>query len=444
MSEADLTGDRVEVQSGFLHGADGRTKQAADDVLSGTDRRGVLLRLLPFFGPAFVASIAYVDPGNFATNISAGARFGYLLLWVVVASNLMAMLVQTLSAKLGLATGRNLAETCRDEFPRSAVWSMWVLAEVVAMATDLAEFLGASLGFFLLLHVPLLVGAIFTAIVTFAILTLERYGFRPLEVAIGFFVAIIAICYLLELAIGHPIWSQVGAHAFVPAFRGRESVLLAAGILGATVMPHVVYLHSGLTQNRIVTRDPARLKKLFHFQTVDVVIAMTVAGLVNGAMLIMAAATFHSHGFANVGTIEEAHRTLAPLLGSASAVIFAIALLASGLSSSTVGTMSGQMIMQGFVRRRIPVWVRRAVTMAPAFVVIIAGLDPTRTLVISQVVLSFGLPFAVIPLVVFTSRRRLMGTLTNSRTTIVLAAIVSTLIVALNIVLLVLIFSGTA
>lgn len=444
MSERELTGDRIEVETGFLKRADGRTQQAADDVLSGSGKRGMLLRLLPFFGPAFVASVAYVDPGNFATNISAGAKFGYLLLWVVVASNLMAMLVQTLSAKLGLATGRNLAETCRDEFPRAAVLAMWVLAEVVAMATDLAEFLGAALGFFLLLHVPLLIGAIFTAIVTFAILTLERYGFRPLEVAIGFFVAIIAICYLLELLIGHPLWSQVGTHAVLPAFKGRESVVLAAGILGATVMPHVVYLHSGLTQNRIVTRDPVRLKRLFRFQTVDVMIAMTVAGLVNGAMLIMAAATFHAHGFANVGTIEQAHKTLAPLLGGASALIFAIALLASGLSSSTVGTMSGQMIMQGFVRRRIPIWVRRAVTMAPAFVVIMMGLDPTRTLVLSQVVLSFGLPFAVIPLVIFTSRKRLMGTLTNRPTTIVLASIVSTLIVALNVLLLLLIFSGSA
>jgi manganese transport protein len=257
-------------------------------------------------------------------------------------------------------------------------------------------------------------------------------------------VVIIAVCYVLELVIGHPVWSQAAPHAVLPAFQGKESVLLAAGILGATVMPHVVYLHSGLTQNRIVTRDPARLKRLFRFQTIDVAIAMTVAGLVNGAMLIMAAATFHTSGHANVGTIEQAHRTLAPLLGGASAVIFAIALLASGLSSSTVGTMSGQMIMQGFVRRRIPIWVRRAVTMTPAFVVILAGTDPTRTLVISQVVLSFGLPFAVVPLVFFTSSKRLMGTLRNSRPTIVLAAIVSTLIVALNLVLLYLIFTGAA
>jgi manganese transport protein len=441
-----MSGDRLvvsEPKRSLLRRADSRTKIAADAVLDGR-RRPLLLRLLPFVGPAFVASVAYVDPGNFATNVQGGAKFGYLLLWVVVTANLMAMLVQTLSAKLGLATGRNLAETCRDELPRSAVWAMWVLAEVVAMATDLAEFLGAALGFYLLLHVPLIVGAVFTAIVTFAILALERYGFRPLEVAIGFFVAIIAVCYLLELIIGHPVWHEVAAHAFAPKFAGRESVLLAAGILGATVMPHVVYLHSGLTQNRIVTRDPQRLRRLFRFQTVDVVIAMGIAGLVNGAMLVMAAATFHATGHSNVGTIEEAHRTLAPLLGSASSVIFAVSLLASGLSSSTVGTMSGQLIMQGFIHRRIPILLRRLVTMAPAFIVIMLGLDPTRTLVLSQVVLSFGLPFAVVPLVLFTSRRRIMGTLRNHAATIVMASVVATLIVGLNVFLLIQIFSGGA
>ena len=443
-----MTGDRItipeETKKGFLHRADRRTQTAADVVLEGQRHRPLFLRLLPFFGPAFVASIAYVDPGNFATNIQGGAKFGYLLLWVVVSANLMAMLVQTLSAKLGLVTGRNLAETCRDEFPKHVVWAMWLLAEVVAMATDLAEFLGAALGFYLLLHVPLIVGAVFTAIVTFGILALERYGFRPLEVAIGFFVAIIAVCYLLELVIGHPVWREVAAHAFNPKFQGRESILLAAGILGATVMPHVVYLHSGLTQDRIVTKDPARLKRLFRFQTIDVMIAMGIAGVVNGAMLIMAAATFHNTGHANIGTIEEAHKTLAPLLGSASATIFAISLLASGLSSSTVGTMSGQLIMQGFIHRRIPIMLRRLVTMAPAFVVIFLGLDPTRTLVLSQVVLSFGLPFAVVPLVVFTSRRRIMGTLRNHAVTIAIATVVSALIIGLNVFLLLQIFSGSA
>jgi manganese transport protein len=443
-----MSGDRItipelETKKGFLHRADSRTKTAADAVLDGQGNRRLFRRLLPFFGPAFVASVAYVDPGNFATNIQGGAKFGYLLLWVVVSANLMAMLVQTLSAKLGLATGRNLAETCRDELPQPVVWGMWVLAEVVAMATDLAEFLGAALGFLLLLHVPLIVGAIFTGIVTFAILALEKYGFRPLEVAIGCFVAIIAVCYLLELIIGHPAWGEVAKHAFNPKFQGTESVLLAAGILGATVMPHVVYLHSGLTQNRIVTRDPGRLKRLFRFQTLDVVIAMGIAGGVNGAMLIMAAATFHNTGHADVGTIEQAHKTLAPLLGSASSMIFAISLLASGLSSSTVGTMSGQLIMQGFIHRRIPILLRRAVTMAPAFIVILMGLDPTRTLVLSQVVLSFGLPFAVVPLVVFTSRGRIMGMLRNHAATIALATIVSAMIIGLNIFLLLQIFSGS-
>jgi manganese transport protein len=444
-----VSGDRITIpelestKKGFLNRADHRTKTAADAVLDGTGNRRLVRRLLPFFGPAFVASVAYVDPGNFATNIQGGAKFGYLLLWVVVSANLMAMLVQTLSAKLGLATGRNLAETCRDELPRPVVFAMWVLAEIVAMATDLAEFLGAALGFLLLLHVPLIVGAIFTGIVTFAILALEKYGFRPLEVAIGCFVAIIAVCYLLELIIGHPAWGQVAAHAFNPKFQGTESVLLAAGILGATVMPHVVYLHSGLTQNRIVTKDPGRLKKLFRFQTIDVVIAMGIAGGVNGAMLIMAAATFHNTGHADVGTIEQAHKTLAPLLGSASSMIFAISLLASGLSSSTVGTMSGQLIMQGFIHRRIPILLRRAVTMAPAFIVIMMGLDPTRTLVLSQVVLSFGLPFAVVPLVIFTSRGRIMGTLRNHAATIAIATIVSAMIIGLNIFLLLQIFSGS-
>jgi manganese transport protein len=320
---------------------------------------------------------------------------------------------------------------------------MWALAEVVAMATDLAEFLGAALGFYLLLHVPLVVGAVLTAIVTFAILALERFGFRPLEVAIGFFVAIIAVCYLLEMVIGHPVWRAVAAHAFTPKFAGSESVLLAAGILGATVMPHVVYLHSGLTQNRIVTKNPGQLRKLFRFQMADVVIAMGIAGLVNGAMLIMAAATFHATGHASIGTIQEAHRTLAPLLGSASSVIFAISLLASGLSSSTVGTMSGQLIMQGFIHRRIPVLLRRVVTMAPAFAVILLGLDATRTLVLSQVVLSFGLPFAVVPLVVFTSRRRIMGVLRNRAPTIAVATVVSALIIGLNVFLLLRVFGGS-
>jgi manganese transport protein len=359
-----------------------------------------------------------------------------------VASNLMAMLVQTLSAKLGIATGLNLAEMCRERFPRPAVWVMWVLMEIVAMATDLAEFLGAALGFNLLFHIPLFTAGLLTAVVTFAILALERYGFRPVEAVITALVGVIAGCYVIETFLDRPDWGQIAYNAVVPRFAGTESVLLATGILGATVMPHVVFLHSALTQGRIVTRDPGQLKRLFRFECVDVTIAMSLAGLVNGAMLIMAAATFHAKGMTHVATIEEAHRTLTPLLGTASSWVFAISLLASGLSSSTVGTMSGQVIMQGFLHRRIPIWLRRLVTMLPALAVIAIGLEPTRTLVMSQVVLSFGLPFAIIPLVRFTALPEVMGPLVNRRPTTAVASVVAALIIALNVFLIYQIFFG--
>jgi len=313
---------------------------------------------------------------------------------------------------------------------------MWVIAEVVAMATDLAEFLGAALGFYLLFHIPLLAAGILTAIVTFVILSLERYGFRPLEAVITAFVGVIALSYLAEIFIVQPDWGLVGYHVIVPQFSGTESILLATGILGATVMPHVIYLHSALMQGRIVTRDPAQLRRLFRFELLDVVIAMGAAGLINAAMLVMAASTFFTKGLTEIGTIEEAHRTLQPLLGDASSWIFAVSLLASGLSSSTVGTMAGQVIMQGFLRQHIPPWIRRLVTMIPSLIVIAIGLEPTRTLVISQVVLSFGLPFAVIPLVMFTARKDIMGVLVNRRATTVLAGAVAALIVALNLFLL--------
>lgn len=421
---------------------DAGTIDAATQVLTGQSQRRGLARILPFLGPAFVASVAYMDPGNFATNIQGGAQFGYTLLWVVVASNLMAMLIQTLSAKLGIATNLNLAEQCRLHFPRPVVWLMWVLMEVVAMATDLAEFLGAALGFYLLFGIPLWLAGILTAIVTFLILSLERYGFRPLEAVITALVGVIATSYLIETVLDRPVWGQVLYHAVVPQFSGPESVLLASGILGATVMPHVIFLHSSLTQGRIVVKDPTLLRRLFHFEIVDVVLAMGLAGLINAAMLMMAASTFFREGMHHVGTIEEAHRTLEPLLGPAASWIFAISLLASGLSSSSVGTMSGQVIMQGFLSRHIPGWLRRLVTMAPSLIVIFIGLDPTRTLVISQVLLSFGLPFAVIPLVLFTSRRDVMGPLVNHRLTTVVAGIVAGLIVALNLYLLYATFAG--
>jgi manganese transport protein len=418
------------------------TVTAAGEILTGRVRRRGFARLLPFLGPAFIAAVAYIDPGNFATNIQAGSKYGFLLLWVILASNLMAMLVQSLSAKLGIATGQNLAELCRQEFPKPVVWIMWALMEIVAMATDLAEFVGAAVGFNLLFGMPLLPAGLLTGAITFLILAVERRGFRPLEVVITALVGVIAGCYLIEVMLRPPAVASIVTSLSPPRFAGSESVLLATGILGATVMPHVVFLHSSLTQQRIVTHTSDQMVRLFRFELVDVLIAMGVAGLVNGAMLITAASTFFAGGLTHVGTIEEAHRTLTPLLGGLSATVFAISLLASGLSSSTVGTMSGQVIMQGFLHRRIPVWTRRTVTMLPALAVLAVGLDPTRTLVISQVVLSFGLPFALVPLVLFTRRHDLMGVLTNHRYTTAAAVIVTALIVALNALLLVQLLGG--
>jgi manganese transport protein len=421
---------------------DSKTIQAASEILSGSSRKGRFAKLLPFLGPAFIASVAYMDPGNFATNIQAGAQFGYLLLWVIVGSNLMAMLIQSLSAKLGIATGLNLAEHCRNQFSRPVVISMWVLNELVAMATDLAEFLGAAVGINLLFGIPLWLAGIITAIATFLILGLERYGFRPLEAVITALVGVVAVSYLIETILDKPQWSEVLYHAVVPQFQGPTSVLLAAGILGATVMPHAIFLHSALTQNRIVVREPAMLKKLFRFEILDVLIAMGLASLINAAMLIMAASTFHFQGQTSVGTLEEAYLTLEPLLGKSASWFFAISLLAAGLSSTSVGTMAGQVIMQGFLHRHIPPWLRRLVTMLPSLIVIMIGLDPTRTLVISQVMLSFGLPFAIIPLVMFTRRKDLMGVLVNGKITTFLASLSAALIIVMNIYLLYQIFFG--
>jgi manganese transport protein len=355
-----------------------------------------------------------------------------MLLWVVMGSNLLAMLVQTLSAKLGIATQHNLAELCRRRFPRWLVWTMWVLMEIVAMATDLAEFLGAALGLYLLFGMPLWIAGLATGAATFAILVLERFGFRPLEAVITAMVGVIAFCYLIELGVAHPDWGQVAVGSFRPRFAGRDSVVLAAGILGATVMPHVIFLHSSLTQNRIVPRTAEQSRRLFHFEVFDVVLAMGVAGAINAAMMIMAAKAFHDRGLFDVDAIEKAYLTLQPLLGKAAGTLFALSLLASGLSSSVVGTMSGQVIMQGFLDRHIPVWLRRLVTMAPALIVIFLGLDATRTLIFSQVALSFGLPMAIIPLVLFTRRADVMGVLVNRRLTSALAWLAAALILALN------------
>jgi manganese transport protein len=410
---------------------------AGERVLRG--RRGGF-RLWPFLGPAFIACVAYIDPGNFATNIAGGSRYGYTLVWVIVASNLMAMLIQTLSAKLGIATGRNLPEVCREQFSHRASISLWVQAEVIAMATDLAEFLGAAIGFHLLLGIGLFPAALFTGVAAFAILGLQRFGFRPLEATIAAIVGVIGACYLAEIFYARPSFGAVAKHAVVPQFAGGDSVLLSVGILGATVMPHVIYLHSALMQNRVRPQNAEQARTLMRYTQIDVVLAMTIAGLINMAMLVTAASAFYKSGLLHVESLETAHKTLQPILGGASATLFALALLASGLSSSTVGTMAGQVVMQGFLRRRIPLFLRRAVTMIPALVVIGLGrrygLDASRTLVISQVVLSFGIPFALVPLVMFTSRRDVMGGLVNRRTTTVVAVAVAAVISALNLFLL--------
>jgi manganese transport protein len=398
-------------------------------------QRGRIRGALPLLGPAFVAAVAYIDPGNFATNIQGGARYGYLLVWVVLSANLMAMLIQMLSAKIGIATGKNLPEVCREMFPRGVTVSLWIQAELIAMATDLAEFVGAAIALNLLFGVPLFVAGLMTGVVAFAILALQQRGHRRFELVIAGLFGVVLLGFLYQAFEVGPDASQA-VKGFVPHFAGSDSILLAAGILGATVMPHVIYLHSALTQGRIAVRDDAERKRVMRFQRLDVVIAMSVAGVVNLAMLMVAAALFHTTGNTGVDSIEGAYHGFQNLVGNGTAIAFGLALLASGFASSSVGTYAGQVVMQGFINRRIPLLLRRLVTMTPALVVLALGLDPTRSLVISQVVLSFGIPFALIPLVIFTSRKKLMGALVNRRITTVAASVVATLIVALNIFLL--------
>ena len=397
--------------------------------------RGRFSGRLMLLGPAFVAAVAYVDPGNFATNISGGAKYGYLLLWVILAANLMAMLIQNLSAKIGIATGRNLPEICRERFPRGVSIGLWVQAELIAMATDLAEFVGAAIAFNLLFDVPLFPAGLMTAVIAFGILALQNRGYRTFEIAIVALLAVILFGFLYQTLVAEAISTDV-LGGFVPGFSGTGSILLATGILGATVMPHVIYLHSALTQDRIRPRDNAEKKKLLRFQRIDVFIAMGIAGLVNMSMLIVAATLFHGSALANVDTIEGAHAGFKAVVGGGAAIAFGLALLASGFASSSVGTYAGQVVMQGFIDRKIPLALRRAITMAPALVVLALGLDPTKSLVISQVVLSFGIPFALVPLVLLTSKREIMGELVNRRVTTVAAAVVAGMIIALNLFLL--------
>jgi manganese transport protein len=416
------------------------TARAAHQSLKG-DRRG-LRGLLPFLGPAFIAAVAYVDPGNFATNIAGGAQFGYLLLWVILVSNLMAMLIQSMSAKLGIATGKNLPEVCRERFPRPVSLGLWVQAEIIAMATDLAEFIGAALALNLLFGVPLFSAGLLTAVGAFVILELQRRGFRPLEAAISSMVGVIVLAFAFQMFYAQPEGDRILAGLFTPQFVGTGSVLLAAGILGATVMPHVIYLHSALTQRRVVGRTEEEKKKIFRFEFVDVVIAMAIAGTINASMLIMAAALFNANGLTGVGDIDLAFEQLRVLASDNAAIIFGVALLASGLASSSVGTLSGQVVMQGFINRTIPLWLRRLITMAPALVILAIGVNASYALVISQVVLSFGIPFALIPLLIFCRNRGLMGTLVNHRLTTAVATVVVALIVSLNVFLLYQTFFG--
>jgi manganese transport protein len=410
-----------------------RTTLAIRDVLAG-GRRGPRAALL-FAGPAVIASIAYMDPGNFATNIQAGAAYQYGLLWVVVAANVIAMLFQAMSARLGVVTNRNLAELCREQFPRPVVLAMWVVSEIAAMATDLAEFLGGAIGLSLLFGLPLLAGMAATAALTYLILSSERLGFRPIELILGALVSIIGLCYLIELVIAPPDWTAVLFHSVAPQLADGPAVTLAAGIIGATVMPHAIYLHSGLTQVRARAHNDAERRKLLRYSTRETIVALGIAGLVNMAMVTLAAVAFHA-GPDGAPDIASAYGILTPLLGFGAAAVFLISLMASGISSSVVGTMAGQLIMQGFVGFRIPIWLRRLVTMIPAFLVVATGCDATRSLVISQVVLSLALPVPMIALVILSRRRAVMGAFAAGRTMTIAAVAGTAVVLLLNLLLL--------
>ncbi|WMT28712.1 Nramp family divalent metal transporter [Bacillus aerius] len=393
-------------------------------------------RLLPFLGPAFIAAIAYIDPGNFATNIAAGSKYGYLLLWVILISNLMALLIQSLSAKLGIATGKNLPEITREEFPKPVSIGLWIQGELVIIATDLAEFIGAALGLYLLFRIPLLEASIIAAIGSFAILELQRRGYRALEAGITGMLFVVVIAFAVQTFVAKPDLASVAGGLFIPKFEGTDSVLLAAGILGATVMPHAIYLHSALTQRRVVGRTEKEKKLIFRFEFLDILIAMIVAGVINASMLIVAAALFFKNGLF-VEDLDVAFQHFGTLAGPVSAILFGVGLLVAGLSSSSVGTLSGDIIMQGFIQYRIPLYVRRLITIIPPIAIIASGVNPTSALVMSQVVLSFGIAFALIPLILFTSKKRIMGDLTNARWVTGISWVIAALVVALNLFLIV-------
>jgi manganese transport protein len=409
-------------------------KHSAQSVLNG-DVKG-LKRLLPFLGPAFIASVAYLDPGNFATNITAGSKYGYLLLWVIFASNLMAVLIQSLSAKLGIATGKNLPEVAREKFPRGVSIFLWIQSELVIIATDLAEFIGAALGLYLLFGIPMLPAALITAVGSFAILELQRRGYRTLEAGIAGMVMIVVLAFAFQVIMAKPDAGSVVAGMFTPRFEGVDSILLAAGILGATVMPHAIYLHSSLTQSRVVGIDEREKKQIFRLEFIDILIAMLIAGAVNMAMVVVAAALFFKNGLV-VEDLDVAFEQFRNLAGPVTAISFGLGLLIAGLSSSSVGTMAGDVVMQGFINKKINLYLRRAITIIPPLTIIAFGINATSALVMSQVVLSFGIAFALIPLVIFTSDRSIMKGLVNHRITTILGWIISALVVSLNLFLIV-------
>jgi manganese transport protein len=402
---------------------------------------GKLRQLFKFLGPAFIVSVAYIDPGNFATNISGGSVFNYNLVWVILWSNLMAIFLQSMSAKLGIATGHNLPEMCGKLFKRRTNWILWICAEFAAMATDLAEFLGGTLGFYLLLRIPMVYAGLLTGAITFGIVYMERYGQRVVEAIITALVAVIGVAYGIEIFLAKPDWAQVGLHTLIPSLPNGQAVMIAVGMLGATVMPHVIYLHSQLVQCRNRDKTEEDKKNHFKMERLDITIAMNIAFFVNAAMVVVSAAVFYKNGMV-VDTIEQAHKSLEPLMGALSSGAFGIALLASGLSSSAVGTMAGQTIMKGFVELDIPVNIRRLVTMTPAIIIIALGINPMKALVLSQVTLSFALPLAIIPMLMITRRKELMGSLVNKPITNVIGYIITTIIIGLNAVLLFLTFTG--
>ncbi|WP_148357456.1 Nramp family divalent metal transporter [Peribacillus simplex] len=404
------------------------------DVLHQSSSRGIK-KLLPYLGPAFIAAVAYIDPGNYATNITAGSKYGYALLWVIFASNLMAVLIQSLSAKLGIATGKNLPELCREKFSKKTSFLLWIQAEAVIMATDLAEFIGAALGIYLLFDLPLITSALIAAIGSFAILEIQRRGYRTFEALITVMIFVVVIAFGAQVFYAKPDTSAVVLGLFTPKFEGVDSILLSAGMLGATVMPHAIYLHSSLTQKRIVGINDLERKRIYRFELIDIVIAMLIAGAINAAMVIVSAALFYKNGIL-VEDLDVAYQQFGDMLGPSVAMFFGIGLLFAGLSSSSVGVMTGDVVMQGFIKRHIPIYLRRVISTVPPLIIILWGVNPSKALVVSQVVLSFGIAFALVPLIMFTSNKKIMGNLVNHKITSSVAWLIAVLIIGLNLFLL--------